>query len=88
MAWQVQYSPRAAKALRKLDKPVARRVFDAVERVATLDDPAGACKALSDPLAGLWRLRVGNYRVILDIRREQVVIVALDLGHRSVVYDD
>lgn len=34
MAWQVEYSPRAAKALRKLDKPVALRVFNLVERIA------------------------------------------------------
>lgn len=88
MPWTVQYAPRAAKAMRKLDKPIARRVFDGTERLATLDDPTSRCKALSGPLAGLWRLRVGDYRVILDIRRNEVVIVALDLGHRGTIYDD
>lgn len=88
MPWTVQYAPRAAKAMRKLDKPIARRVFDGIERLATLDDPTSRCKALSGPLAGLWRLRVGDYRVILDIRRNEVVIVALDLGHRGTIYDD
>lgn len=88
MTWRVEYSPRAAKAMRKLDRPVARRVFDGVERLSTLDDPTAACKALSGQLTGLWRLRVGDYRVILDIRRDEVVIVAVDLGHRSAVYDN
>ena len=88
MAWQVEYAPRAAKAMRKLDRPVARRIFDALARLATLDDPTTPCKALSGPLAGLWRLRVGDHRAILDIRRDQVVIVALDVGHRSAIYDD
>lgn len=88
MTWRVEYSPRAAKAIRKLDKSVARRVFDGVELLATLDDPTGPCKALTGPMAGLWRLRVGDYRVILDIRRGEVVIIALHLGHRSTVYDD
>ncbi|WP_040160729.1 type II toxin-antitoxin system RelE family toxin [Nigerium massiliense] len=88
MTWSVRYAPRAAKAMRKLDKPVARRVFDGVERLGTLEDPTGPCKALSGPLAGLWRLPVGDYRVVLDIRRSEVVIVALDVGHRSRVYDD
>lgn len=87
MSWRVEYSPRAAKALRRLDRPVARRVFDGVERLAGLDDPTTACKALTGPMSGLWRLRVGDYRVILDIRRDEVVIVALDLGHRSRIYD-
>lgn len=88
MTWQVKYAPRAAKAMRTLDKPVARRIFDSLERLATLDDPTASCKALTGPMTGLWRLRVADYRVILDIRRGDVVIVALDLGHRSTIYVD
>ncbi|MEL4504794.1 type II toxin-antitoxin system RelE/ParE family toxin [Luteococcus sp. H138] len=88
MSWKIEYAPRAANAMRKLDKAVARRVFDGVERLAALDDPTGPCKALTGPMSGLWRLRVGDYRVVLDIRRGEVVIVALDVGHRSTVYDD
>lgn len=52
-----------------------------------LDDPTARLKPLQHELAGLWRLRVGDYRVILDVRRDDVVIVALDLGHRSDIYD-
>ncbi|MDR1295282.1 MAG: type II toxin-antitoxin system RelE/ParE family toxin [Bifidobacteriaceae bacterium] len=37
-------------------------------------------------MAGLWRYRVGSYRVILDINRSRVVILALDVGHRSRIY--
>lgn len=88
MTWRIEYAPRAAKALRKLDKPVAGRVFNAVGRLASLEDPTAPCKALSGPLLGLWRLRVGDYRVILDIRRDEVLIVALEVGHRSSVYDE
>ena len=36
---------------------------------------------------GLWRLRVGDYRVILDVHRDELVIVALDVDHRSSIYD-
>lgn len=86
--WRVEYAPRAAKAMRKLDRRTARRVFDALERLASLDDPTASCKGLSGPLTGLWRLRIGDYRAVLDIRRGQVVIVALDIGHRSSIYDD
>jgi mRNA interferase RelE/StbE len=88
MSWRIEYTPRSARALRKLDRSVARRLFTAVERLGDLDDPTSSCKALTGPLVGLWRLRVGDYRVILDVQRDQVVIVALDLGHRSTVYDD
>jgi len=88
MTWSVEYAPRAAKALRKLDRQVARRIFDGLERLASLDEPTASCTALGGPLAGLWRLRVGDYRVILDIRRDEVVIIAIDLGHRSEIYTD
>lgn len=88
MAWRVQYAPRAVKAMRKLDTPVARRVYDGIERLSALADPTAPCKALAGPLAGLWRLRIGDYRAILDIRRDEVVIIALDVGHRSSIYDD
>ena len=86
MTWDIQVLPRAEKALKKLDKPQARRIRDALVRLAGLDDPANACKALGGPLTGLWRYRVGDHRVILDIRRSEVVIVAIDLGHRSEIY--
>ena len=86
MKWRLEYTPRSARALRRLDRTVARRVFEATERLRDLDDPTTPCKALSGPLAGLWRLRVGDYRVVLDIQREQLVIVAVDLGHRSTIY--
>lgn len=88
MRWRVEYSPRAARSMRKLDKPIARRIFAAIERLSELEDPTSSCKALAGGLVGFWRLRVGDYRVILDIRRGQVVIVALDVGHRSKIYTD
>jgi mRNA interferase RelE/StbE len=49
-------------------------------------DPAAVCKPLSGPLAGLWRYRIGDYRVTLDIDRGRVVIIALDIGHRGDIY--
>lgn len=78
--------PRAERALRRLDKPTAKRVRDGLVRLSGMDDPTAPCKALSGPLTGLWRYRVGDYRIILEIRRAEVVIVAVDLGHRSDVY--
>lgn len=86
MTRSIQVLPRAEKALKKLDKPQARRIRDALVRLAGLDDPASACKAPGGPLTGLWRYRVGDYRSILDIRRSEVVIVAVDLGHRPDIY--
>jgi len=81
--WEILYLARAEKALRKLDQQTSRRIRDSLNRLAKLDDPTTPCKALSGPLTGLWRYRVGDYRVIPDIDRGNVAIVAVDLGHRS-----
>jgi mRNA interferase RelE/StbE len=85
--WRIEVSPRAEKVLRKLDRQVARRVRDSLIRLASMTDPTSSCKPLSGPLTGLWRYRVGDYRIILDIDHGQVVIIALDLGHRRNIYD-
>lgn len=87
MAWQVRLDSEFEKSLRKLDRQVARRILVKIYSLAELDEPQDRCKALSGPLTGLWRLRVGDYRVLLDIRRGEMVIVALDAGHRREIYD-
>lgn len=87
MTWTIRTDRDFDRALKKLDRPVATRVLKALTVLENLDDPAQRCKALSGPYTGLWRLRVGEYRVILDIRRGELVIIALDLGNRSSIYD-
>lgn len=85
--WTVRLLPRAENALTKIDRDTGRRIRTALDRIASRDDPATACKALSGPLTGLWRYRVGNWRIILDIDHGELVIVAVDIGHRSTIYD-
>ncbi|MFT4295324.1 MAG: type II toxin-antitoxin system RelE/ParE family toxin [Micropruina sp.] len=86
MSWRVALSPEAAEWLRKADPQVARRIRDALRMVASLDDPRSRGKGLTAGLAGLWRYRVGDYRVICDIRDRELVILALDVGKRDEVY--
>ncbi|GAB3817020.1 type II toxin-antitoxin system RelE/ParE family toxin [Tessaracoccus terricola] len=88
MAWRVQVDADCERSLRKLDRQVARRILTKLYALAELQEPQTRCKALTGPLAGLWRLRVGDFRVLLDIRRGELVIVALDADHRSSIYDD
>jgi mRNA interferase RelE/StbE len=72
-------------AVARLDRPIARRILRALLELEELDDPTTRCTALGGPLTGLWRLRVGDYRVILDIRRAELVVLALDVGNRSTI---
>lgn len=87
MTWSIRTDRDFDRALKKLDRQVAKRVLKALTALENLDDPARRCKALSGPYTGLWRLRVGDNRVILDIRRGELIIIALDLGHHSSNYD-
>ncbi len=87
MTWRVELSADAARWLRKADPQVARRIRDALRVVASLDDPRARGKGLTGGLAGLWRYRIGGYRIICDIRDGELVIVAVEIGRRDGIYD-
>jgi mRNA interferase RelE/StbE len=87
LAWTIDYTGTARKQLLKLDKQTARRIVDFMdERVAPLDDPRSTGKALSGPLGGFWRYRVGDCRVICDIQDGALRVLVVDIGHRREVY--
>ena len=86
MAWTIDVSERAVRALRKMDKQAARRIRDELEEIAELDDPRSRGKALVGNLAGLWRYRVGDYRIICDIEDDVLLILVVDVAHRREVY--
>ena len=66
--WQLETSARFDKAARKLDRQVLRRIKTYLDEVCELEDPRSRGKGLTGDLAGYWRYRVGDYRVILEIR--------------------
>jgi mRNA interferase RelE/StbE len=83
MAFDIIWSDSAARQLRKLDRTVARRIF---ERVGGLrEDPIRHVRKLVD--SPYYRLRVGDYRVILDVRRNVLRILVLKVGHRESIYE-
>ncbi|QQE91302.1 type II toxin-antitoxin system RelE family toxin [Azotobacter chroococcum] len=87
MAWTIDYTQTALNQLRKLDKPSARRILDFMEeRVALREDPRSTGRALTGPLGGLWRYRVGDFRVICEIQDGALRVLVLELGNRREVY--
>lgn len=87
MAWTIDYTDTAKDQLRKLDKQTARRIVDYLnERIAVLENPRSIGKALTGPLGGFWRYRVGDYRVICDIQDQRIGVLVLRLGRREEVY--
>jgi mRNA interferase RelE/StbE len=87
LAWTIDYTETAKTQLRKLDQQTARRILDFMdERIATADDPGSKGKALSGPLGGFWRYRVGNCRVICDIQDGALRVLVVQLGNRREIY--
>lgn len=87
MAWTIDYTQTALNQLRKLDKQSARRILDFMdERIALREDPRSIGKALTGPLGGLWRYRVGDFRVICEIQDGALRVLVLELGNRREVY--
>lgn len=86
MAWRIEFTRNADKAMRKLDKGVAARVFDELDEIAKLEDPRSMGKGLTENKSGLWRYRVGDYRIVVDIEDDVLVILVVDVDHRSRVY--
>ncbi len=87
MAWTVEYTDTAREHLRSFDKPIARRIVDFMdERIAGTGNPRQTGKALVGPLGGLWRYRVGDYRVICEIQDEVLRVLVVQVGNRSKVY--
>ena len=87
MAWNLELSPRAQQQLDKLDKTAARRIAKFLyERVGRLKDPRQIGEPLQGTLSGLWRYRVGDYRIICTLEHDRLVVLVLRIGHRREVY--
>ena len=61
------------KQLKKLDAAVSKRVLDYLEQIELLDNPRSRGKALTSNLSGLWRYRVGDYRILCRIRDDKLI---------------
>ena len=87
MAWSIEYAKTAKDQLRKLDKPVAKRILDFMdERIAVLENPRQTGKALKGPLGEFWCYRVGDFRIICEIRDDVISILVVQIGNRREVY--
>lgn len=83
MEYEIVWSIPAAKELKRLDRSVAKRIYERVDLLS--QNPERYIEKLVR--YPYYRLRVGDYRVILDIKHESVRILILKVGHRSSVYD-
>lgn len=83
-AYAVEFTATARKQLARLDRPVQLRILKAVALLARQPRPPAA-RRLSVP-SELWRVRVGDFRVVYSIDGERLVVAIARVGHRSTVY--
>lgn len=87
MTWRVEFSLDAEKQFAKLDRPVQRRIAGFLRsRIATDENPRRLGDALEGTLSDFWRYRVGDYRLLCRIEDKRVIVVVLQIAHRSKVY--
>jgi mRNA interferase RelE/StbE len=87
LAWTVSFEPRAFTELSKIDRKAQRKIIRFLqERVAGSRDPRQFGKPLKGEKAGLWRYRIGDYRLVSQIQDERSVVLVLRVGHRGGVY--
>ncbi len=82
----IKLSDEAYKQLRKLDKKTRMHILDYLEQLEVMENPRDKGKALVGNLKGLWRYRVGDYRIICVIKDIELEIKAIKIGHRKDIY--
>ena len=85
MGYKVILSPEAAKAFRKLDKPIQQRIAVLVDKIEASANPRFSGKALKGNDKE-WRYRVGDYRIVCEIRDSELIVWLIRIGHRREVY--
>ena len=86
MSWQIEFTKNAQKAMEALDKPIRRHIDNFLSRLLSRENPRSIGGALSGTLAGRWRYRVGDYRIVCEIHDDVLVVLVLEVGHRREVY--
>jgi mRNA interferase RelE/StbE len=87
LAWAIEFTKTAERDLSSLDREVQRRIVKFLrDRIAPADDPRKFGKSLTGKYAGLWRYRVGDYRLICEIRDDRLVVLIVVIAHRREAY--
>lgn len=84
MAYKIAYKTSAEKSFSKLPRDVQKRIFSAIEGLAENPRPPGVKKLQS--VLDLYRIRVGDYRVVYTIEDGELKILVVTISHRRDVY--
>lgn len=87
MKYTVEYTAQAVKELKKLDKQNRALIIGWIEKnLVGCTDPRQHSKGLTANRSGQWCYRVGDYRLLAEIQDKKIVILILNVSHRSEIY--
>ncbi len=82
--YRIIFRLSADRQLRRLPPVVQRRIVAGVETLASLPRPPGVVKL--DGAENLWRIRIGDYRVVYEIHDDRLIVLVLRVAHRKDAY--
>lgn len=86
--WKVEFDERARKELRKLDPDTQQRILKWLrQRIAGQPDPRHFGKSMKGHMKGLWRYRIGSWRLICQLQDEDQLVLVVRIGHRRDIYE-
>lgn len=81
--WKLKFSKRADRQLSKMDSGVRRIIVSwLANNIDNCDNPRARGKGLTDNHSGEWRYRIGDYRILCEIKDEELIVLAIEIGHR------
>ncbi|MFM9889855.1 MAG: type II toxin-antitoxin system RelE family toxin [Rickettsiales bacterium] len=86
MSWRVIFSKAGDKEFSRLDKQTQQQILYYVAKLEVAENPISFAKPLTGTLAGLWRYRVGKYRLICELRKNILTIEVITIDKRDTVY--
>ena len=88
MNYHVEFSKAALKELKKMDRYNASMILGWIRKnLEGCEDPRQHGKGLTANRSGQWRYRVGDYRLLAEIQDDRIIILILNIGHRSDIYN-
>ena len=88
MSYHVEFTKAALRDLKKLDRRIAAMITGWIRKnLEGCENPRQHGKGLTANRSGQWRYRVGDYRILAGIQDDKIVILILNAGHRSEIYN-
>jgi len=84
--WRLETTADFDRAVRKLDEPTVLRIKKYLDGLIELDNPRERGRRLTAELSSYWRYRIGDYRLLVEIHDDVLVLIAVGLAHRSEIY--